>query len=126
VFLLLLVPALYYFYAVYLAFTGTGNLLGSDPAKALSLATGTWAIRMLVLTLALTPVRYLFNWPVVWQYRRMVGLYALFYASLHFLVFLMFLLEWQWRELGTEIVERPYITVGFTAFVLMAALGLTS
>jgi sulfoxide reductase heme-binding subunit YedZ len=125
-FVLLLLPAVYYFYAVYLAFTGGENLLGPDPAKALSLATGEWAIRILILSLAMTPIRFLLNWPYAWQLRRMTGLYALFYVSLHFLVFLMFLLEWQWKELGKEILERPYITIGFSAFVLMIPLGLTS
>ena len=126
VFLLCLLPAGYLFYAVYLAYTGGTNLLGPDPQKALSLATGEWAIRILILALALTPIRYLFNWPYIWQFRRMIGLFAFFYTSLHLLVFLMFLLQWEWRAIGTEIVERPYITIGFSAYVLMTALALTS
>jgi sulfoxide reductase heme-binding subunit YedZ len=126
VFTVCLLPAAYMFYAVYLAYTGGANLLGPDPPKALSLMTGEWAIRALVLALALTPIRYLFNWPYVWQYRRMAGLYAFFYASLHLLVFLMFLLQWQWSAIGLEIVERPYITLGFAAYVLMTALAVTS
>ena len=126
VFILSLCPALYLFYAVYLSFTGAGNLLGPDPAKALALATGEWAIRFLVLTLAVTPIRYLLNWPYAWQLRRMIGLFALFYATLHFLVFLVFLLGLQWAELGNEIIERPYVTIGFSAFLLMIPLGLTS
>jgi sulfoxide reductase heme-binding subunit YedZ len=125
-FVLLLVPALYYFYAVYLAYTGGENLLGPDPAKYLALETGEWAIRILILCLAMTPIRYLFNWPYAWQLRRMTGLYALFYVSLHFLVFLAFLLGWEWQRLGIEIVDRPYVTLGFAALVLMVPLGLTS
>lgn len=125
-FVLLLLPAAWYFYAVYLAFSGGENLLGTDPAKTLSLETGEWAIRILILCLALTPVRYLFNWPYAWRLRRMTGLYALFYASLHFLVFLVFILNWDWSALLTEISDRPYITIGFAAFVLMLPLGLTS
>lgn len=126
VFILLLLPALYYSYAVYLALTGGENLLGPDPAQALALATGEWSIRILVAALAITPLRYLLNMPKLWNYRRMVGLFALFYVSLHLLVFLMFLLQWQWLDIGREIVERPYITLGFTAFILLVPLGLTS
>lgn len=126
VFLLLLLPALYYAYAVWLAWTGSGNLLGTDPPRALAIATGEWAIRMLVLVLAVTPARYLLNRPVLIRYRRMIGLYVFFYAFLHFLVFLVFLLGLQWSSLGRELVERPYITVGFTALVILAALAATS
>ena len=126
VFILCLWPATYLAYAVYLAYTGGDNLLGPDPAKFLSLETGEWSIRMLVLALAVTPLRYLLNQPYLWKLRRMLGLYVLFYASLHFLVFLAFLLGWRWQELGHEIVERPYITLGFLAFVLLIPLGLTS
>ena len=125
VFILFLLPALYYFYAVYLAFNGE-NILGPDPAQALSLATGEWSIRILVAALAITPLRYLLNMPKLWNYRRMIGLFGLFYVSLHLIVFLMFLLQWQWGDIGREIVERPYITVGFTAFILLLPLGLTS
>src|SRR5687768_13105870 len=125
IFVLCLLPASYMFYAVYLAYNGE-NILGPDPPKTLSLETGTWAIRMLVLSLAITPIRYLFNTVVVWQYRRMIGLYAFFYASLHLLVFLYFLLQFRWADIGTEIIERPYITIGFSAYVLMLPLALTS
>jgi len=122
----LLCPALYLFYAVYLAFTGGENLLGPDPAKTLSLLTGEWAIRMLLVALAMTPIRHLFNWPYAWQLRRMTGLFAFFYASLHLLVFLMFLLGWDFSAIAVEIVERPYITIGFVAYLLMLPLALTS
>ncbi len=125
VFILLLLPALYYFYAVYLALNGE-NILGPDPAQALALTTGEWSIRILVAALAITPLRYLLNLPKLWNYRRMVGLFALFYVCLHLLVFLMFLLQWQWADIGREIAERPYITVGFTAFILLLPLGFTS
>lgn len=126
VFILFLLPALYYFYAVYLALTGGENLLGPDPAQALSLATGEWSIRILIAALFITPLRYLLKMPKLWSYRRMIGLFALFYICLHLLVFLMFLLQWQWTDIGRELIERPYITVGFTAFLLMLPLGMTS
>lgn len=126
VFVVCLLPAGYMFYAVYLAFTGGTNLLGPEPAKTLSLMTGEWSIRILILALAVTPIRYLFNWPYVWQFRRMIGLFAFFYTSLHLLVFLMFLLQWEWSAIGREIAERPFITIGFAAYVLMTGLALTS
>jgi len=126
VFLLCALPALSLAYAVYLAFTGGENLLGPDPAQYLALETGEWAIRLLVLSLAITPLRYLLNMPSLFRFRRMIGLYAYFYVCLHLLVFLWFLLGWQWSALGTEIADRPYITIGFTAFVLLTPLAATS
>jgi len=126
VFLLCLSPALWLTYGVRLALTGGENLLGPDPAQFLALQTGTWSIRLLIAALAVTPLRYLLNAPYIWQFRRMLGLFAFFYVTLHFLVFLAFLLQWQWRDLGREIAERPYITFGFLAFVLFVPLGMTS
>jgi sulfoxide reductase heme-binding subunit YedZ len=126
VFVVCLSPALWLFYCVVLAATGGDNLLGPDPAQYLALETGTWAIRMLIGALALTPLRFLFGAPYLWKFRRMLGLFALFYVSLHFVVFLAFLLQWQWQELSREITERPYITVGFLAFILLLPLGITS
>jgi sulfoxide reductase heme-binding subunit YedZ len=126
VFLLCLSPALWLTYGVMLALTGGENLLGPDPAQFLALQTGTWSIRLLIAALAVTPLRYLLNAPYIWQFRRMLGLFAFFYVTLHFLVFLAFLLQWQWQDLGREIAERPYITFGFLAFVLLVPLGMTS
>ena len=126
VFFLFLAPGAYLGYAVYLAFTGNENLLGPDPAQYLSLQTGEWAIRLLILSLAVTPLRYLLNWPYVFRFRRMIGLFAYFYVCMHLLVFLMFLLGWQWSAIGTEIAERPFITIGFAGFVLLTPLAATS
>ncbi len=126
VFVLCLAPALWLSYGVALALTGGSNLLGPDPAQYLALQTGTWSIRLLIAALAVTPLRFLLNAPYLWQFRRMLGLFALFYVTLHFLVFLAFLLQWQWQDIGREIAERPYITFGFLAFVLLVPLGLTS
>jgi len=126
VFLLCLLPAGILLYKVYLAYMGSPVDLGPDPPKTLSLETGEWAIRLLILSLAITPLRYLLNWPYLWQYRRMIGLYGLFYTVLHFLVFLVFILQMNFADLGKEIVERPYITIGFIALVLLLPLGFTS
>ena len=102
------------------------NDLGPDPAKTLSLETGRWALRFLLISLAITPLRELSGLPKLILLRRMLGLYAWFYAALHLLVYLMFLLQWRWSEIGSDILERPYITVGFTAFLILTALGVTS
>mgnify|MGYP003386380281 FL=1 len=126
VFLLCLWPGAYLIYAVYLVFTGGENLLGPDPAQFLSLQTGEWAIRLLILSLAITPLRYLLNWPYVFRFRRMIGLFSYFYVCMHLLVFLWFLLGWQWGNIGVEIAERPFITIGFSAFVLLTPLAATS
>lgn len=102
------------------------NSLGPDPAKTLSLETGRWALRFLLISLAVTPLRELTGLVRLVQLRRMLGLYCWFYAGLHLLIYLMFLLQWRWSEIGSDILERPYITVGFTAFLIISALGLTS
>ena len=120
IFFLLLIPAIHLSLAVF------QNTLGPDPAEALADQTGEWALRLLLLTLAITPLRKLTGWTQLTQYRRMIGLYAFFYASLHLLVFIAFLLNWQWRELWQELSERPYIVAGFISFVLLIPLAITS
>jgi sulfoxide reductase heme-binding subunit YedZ len=102
------------------------NDLGPDPAKELALLTGEWDIRFLLLALAMTPLRQLSGRVEFAQRRRMIGLFALFYASVHFLVWVVFLLGLQWGAILEEVVERPYITVGFSSFVILVALGVTS
>jgi methionine sulfoxide reductase heme-binding subunit len=119
-------PALWLLYAVFADLTRGTRYLGPDPASYLALETGTWAIWMLIAGLALTPIRYLFNMPYAWRLRRMLGLFSFFYVSLHLFVFVAFILEWEWDELGREILERPYITIGFTAFAMMLPLAITS
>ena len=102
------------------------NSLGADPARALALETGRWSIRFLLVSLSITPLRELFRLSKLAPLRRTFGLYSLFYASLHLLVYVLFLLELRWSEIGSDILERPYITVGFTAFLILALLGATS
>jgi sulfoxide reductase heme-binding subunit YedZ len=126
VFILCLLPAAWLCWGVYLAFSGGENLLGPDPAQYLSLQTGEWAIRLLIASLAITPLRYLLNLPLLFRFRRMIGLYAYFYVFLHLIVFLWFLLGWDFSAVGREISERPYITIGFAAFVLLTPLAATS
>jgi sulfoxide reductase heme-binding subunit YedZ len=120
VFVLALLPA------CSLLYDAIQNQLGPDPADTLALETGGWALRFLLLTLAVTPLRTLTGKGWVVRYRRMVGLFSLFYASLHFLVYLAFLIEWQWSAFVEDTVERTYMLVGLTAFLLLVPLGLTS
>ena len=102
------------------------NDLGPDPAKELALETGEWAIRFLLLALAMTPLGQLSGRIEFAQRRRMIGLFALFYASVHFLVWVIFLLGLRWGAILEEVVERPYITIGFSSFLILFVLGATS
>ena len=102
------------------------NNLGPDPVQELSLETGEWTLRFLIITLAMTPLRRITNQIEFTQHRRMLGLYTLFYATAHFLVWAIFVLEFRWFAIAEEILERPYITVGFTAYLILLALGVTS
>ena len=100
--------------------------LGPDPAKELALESGEWAIRCLLLALTMTPLRQLTGRIEFSQRRRMIGLFAFFYASVHFLVWLTFLLGFRWGALVEEVLERPYITLGFAAYLILTALAVTS
>lgn len=102
------------------------NDLGPDPAQELAKLTGEWALRFLILALALTPLRLLFNQVEFVRNRRMLGLFALFYATVHFLVWMIFLLELRWGAISEELIERPFITVGFSAYLILVVLGITS
>lgn len=100
--------------------------LGADPAQVVVTFLGIWALRYLWITLAVTPVRRLPGMGWLQRYRRMLGLYALFYASLHLLAVATFILGWRPDLLLRELTERPYIIVGFIAWVLLLPLGVTS
>ena len=102
------------------------NTLGPDPADTLAVETGSWTLRFLLLSLAITPLRNLSGWAKLLPYRRTLGLFALFYASVHFLTYVVFLLQLRWSEIFDDILERPYITVGFLAFLILLVLGSTS
>jgi sulfoxide reductase heme-binding subunit YedZ len=120
VFLLSLLPLARLFL---LGFTGE---LGANPVEFVTRSTGTWALVMLCLTLAVTPLRRLSGWNALVRLRRMLGLFAFFYASLHFTVFLW--LE-HWFDVAAmllDVLERPFVTAGFLAFLLMLPLAATS
>jgi sulfoxide reductase heme-binding subunit YedZ len=102
------------------------NSLGPDPAEALATGTGEWALRFLLLSLSITPIRKFFGWSAIAPFRRTFGLFAFFYASAHFLVYIVFLLQFRWSEIFEDVLERPYITVGFASFCILLLLGVTS
>jgi len=102
-----------------------GDRLGPDPAEALMQQTGEWAIRLLVLVLAARPVAQ-WGWPRLFRYRRMLGLFMFFYTTLHLLVFAQVYVGWNASILAEELIERPYVMVGFAAWVLLVPLAVTS
>ncbi|MFP5411623.1 MAG: sulfite oxidase heme-binding subunit YedZ [Gammaproteobacteria bacterium] len=105
---------------------GFAGELGANPVEFVTRSTGTWALVMLCLTLAVTPLRRLSGWNALVRLRRMLGLFAFFYASLHFTVFLW--LE-HWFDVAAmllDVLERPFVTAGFLAFLLMLPLAATS
>jgi sulfoxide reductase heme-binding subunit YedZ len=120
VFILALLP---FIWVVYAAATGG---LGPDPAEALMHATGEWSLRLLALTLLVSPLRAWTGWSLLFKLRRMLGLYAFFYGCIHLLSFLQFFVGWTPAGLLEELVERPYITMGFAAWLLMLPLAITS
>jgi sulfoxide reductase heme-binding subunit YedZ len=100
--------------------------LGANPIEKITHITGDWALRLLLLTLTITPLRMLFGWKTLVRLRRMLGLYTFFYAGLHFLTYLVLDQFFDFDEIVKDILKRPYITVGFAAFVLLIPLAVTS
>lgn len=100
--------------------------LGVNPIEKVTHVTGLSALVLLLLTLAVTPVRRMARWNRLIQLRRPLGLFAFFYAFLHFSIWMVLDLGFQLSWISEDIMERPYITVGFTAFVLLIPLAVTS
>lgn len=100
--------------------------LGTDPVAQLEHRTGDWALRLFLATLAITPLRRLSGSAWLVRYRRMLGLFAFFYACVHLTTYLVIDLGGYWSQLLTEIAKRPYMTVGFSAWLLLVPLALTS
>lgn len=120
VFLACLVP---FSQLVYGAFWGD---LGANPVETITLTTGIWTLRLLVITLAITPARWLTKWSPIILFRRMIGLFAFFYGTLHFMTYFVLDQSLMFDGLWEDVMKRPYITMGFTAFVLLIPLALTS
>jgi len=100
--------------------------LGANPVETVEHTTGDWTLRLLLLTLAITPLRRFTGQTALLRFRRMLGLYAFFYGVLHFLTWLWLDQGLRWEEILADVVKRPYITVGFTALLLMLPLAATS
>ncbi len=102
------------------------NDLGPNPVEAALHATGEWSLRLLLITLTMTPLRRMLGQPWPIQLRRMLGLFTFFYASLHFTIWLWVDQAFSWANIINDITERPYITVGFMAWLLLLVLAGTS
>ena len=109
-----------------LAWKAYNSALGANPIQVITWSTGTWTLVFLMLTLAVTPLRKLTRQYWLIQFRRMLGLFAFFYGSLHFTTYIWLDQFFDWQSITKDVVKRPFITVGFTAFVLMVPLALTS
>lgn len=131
VFLLCLLPALWLVAAIAALQTGAiawwqPTSLGANPVEKIQDTLGIWGLRLLLLTLAVTPIRTIGGWPRLLAFRRMLGLFAFFYIVLHFLWYLFVDQEFDWEQLFADVVKRPFITAGFTTFVLLVPLAMTS
>lgn len=100
--------------------------LGANPAETLIRATGDWTLRALCGVLAVTPLRTALSWPELVRFRRMLGLLVFGYAILHLLCYAGFDMGFEWVDTAQDIAKRPFILVGFTAFVILLALAATS
>ncbi len=120
VFLAALGPFVWLVYGVF------ADALGANPVETITNTTGIWTLRLLVVTLAITPVRWATGWNPVIRFRRMLGLFAFFYGCLHFLTYFILDHSLMFAGVWEDIVQRPYITAGFTAFVLLIPLAITS
>lgn len=111
---------------VRLAWKGLHNDLGANPIEFITHSTGDWTLIFILTTLAITPLRKLTKQYWLVGMRRMIGLFAFFYGCLHFTTYLWLDKFFDWQEMVKDIAKRPFITMGFAAFVLMVPLALTS
>jgi len=109
-----------------LAWKALHNDLGANPIEFITHATGDWTLRFLIITLAITPLRKLLRLPDLIRFRRMFGLFAFFYGCLHFTTYIWLDKFFDVSEMLKDVEKRKFITVGFTAFILMIPLALTS
>ena len=110
----------------WLLYAAMTQQLGANPAEALIRATGDWTLRFLCVVLAVTPLRTLTGTPALARFRRMLGLFVYFYVVLHLLSYSGFDMGFDVADIAKDIAKRPFILVGFTAFVLLTPLALTS
>lgn len=110
----------------WLVLAASTNQLGANPAEALVRSTGDWSLRFLCVVLAVTPLRRLGGLPALARFRRMLGLFVYFYVVLHLLSYSWFDMGFEVGEIAKDIAKRPFILIGFTAFVLLTPLAATS
>ena len=126
VFALMLAPAVWLVSNWWLAFDNQPNGLGFNPQEESNRFTGDWTLRFLLLSLAITPLSKLIKSPKPLMFRRMIGLFAFFYVTLHITSYVWLDMLFDWSELWTDVLKRIYITVGFSAFLLLVPLAVTS
>ena len=110
----------------WLTYGGLHRCAGRKSDREITNETGVWTLRFLAVTLAITPLRKLTGWNALIRFRRMFGLFAFFYGCLHFLTYVWLDQFFAIEDIVEDVAKRPFITVGFTAFVLMIPLALTS
>jgi len=119
VWILCLTPLSYLIFSLY-------QDLGANPVETITNFTGIWTLRLIMITLAITPLRWMTGINQLINYRRILGLFAFFYGCLHFTTFFLFDHQFDFAAMFEDVKRRPYITAGFTAFVLMIPLAVTS
>jgi sulfoxide reductase heme-binding subunit YedZ len=112
--------------AAWLVWLGFHGGLGANPVEFVTHTTGDWTLRLVLVTLAITPLRRLFKAPRFTRFRRLIGLFAFFYGCLHFLTWFVLDKSFDLTEMWKDVLKRPFITVGFLGFVLMIPLAVTS
>jgi sulfoxide reductase heme-binding subunit YedZ len=105
------------------AFVGS---LGINPVETITRSTGIWTLAFLLMTLGLTPLRRMTGWHWLMKFRRLLGLFAFFYATLHFSIYLGLDHFFDLDEIARDVIQRPFLTVGFFSFVLLTPLAVTS
>ena len=123
---LLSLPLAWLGFAIYQEAQLPGSALGADPGEAVLLFLGEWGIRTLLLALSISTLRRRLGYAPLLRIRRLVGLFAFAYLSLHFLLYLGFFAKFDWRLIFEDLSERPYITVGFAALLMLLSLAVTS
>ncbi len=111
---------------VHLGWGALHDELGANPIEYVTRALGDWTLNFLLITLAVSPLRRLTGWHWLIRLRRMLGLYAFFYAVLHLTTYLWLDQFFDWQEIAKDILKRPFITIGMSAFVLLVPLAVTS
>jgi len=111
---------------VWLVTAALTNDLSANPIRDVTEETGTWALRFLLITLCVTPLRRLTSWNGAIKYRRMLGLFAFFYGFLHFLTYVWLDQFFSLLDIVQDVYKRPFITAGFSSFVVMIPLAITS